>query len=141
MASEQIETVGQCAWCLQRDRQAFALVCPEHVNQWRVLLDDLQRDIQALCRAVGEFDGARPETPQVVLQICTDKAARLRALVSEQAREIERLREALLENAESTGADGKPCWCGYDTVYYQHANWCKQARAALAARGGKGGGR
>lgn len=101
MASEQIETVGQCAWCLQRDRQAFALVCPEHVNQWRVLLDDLQRDIQALCRAVGEFDGARPETPQVVLQICTDKAARLEALVSEQAREVARLRErvAALETA------------------------------------------
>lgn len=69
---------GQCAWCLQGERQAFALICPEHLNNYRTLLDDLQRDIKALCRAVGEFDGARPESPQVVLEICTERASLLR---------------------------------------------------------------
>ena len=56
----EVTVEGQCAWCLKRQRQAFALVCPEHVSDWRNTLDDLQRDIKALCRAVGEFDGARP---------------------------------------------------------------------------------
>lgn len=72
--SIEIEAKGQCAWCLQRDRQAFALICPEHVNSYRNLLDELQRDIQALCRAVGEFDGARPESPQVLINICAKRA-------------------------------------------------------------------
>ena len=62
--------------------------------------------------------------------------ARLQALLAERDAEIARLVAALLDNAESTGADGNPCWCGYDTVYHQHADWCKRARAALAARGG-----
>lgn len=100
-------------------------------------------------RAFGwrEFHGKREfwdicqrcETPMPcdVISALADRN-RLTALLAERDAEVARLREALLENAESTGADGEPCWCGYDTVYYQHADWCKRARAALAARGGEG---
>lgn len=80
VTTKTVEVRGQCAWCLQSDRQAFALLCPEHVSHWRDLLNDLQTDIQALCRAVGEFDGARPESPQIVLRICTERAAEWRRM-------------------------------------------------------------
>lgn len=78
VTTPEIEVQGHCAWCLQRDRQAFALVCPAHVSDWRQYQDDLLADIRALCRAVGEFDGARPESPSVVMRICIERAAEWR---------------------------------------------------------------
>lgn len=62
--------------------------------------------------------------------------ARLTALVSEQAREIERLREALLSDCPTVEGDrDHPCWC--DAGALNHLQDCWQRRAALAARGGE----
>ena len=83
VAVQTVGVKGQCAWCLQSDLQAFALVCPDHVSDWRNSLHEIQEDIRALCRAVGEFDGARPDSPQMVLKICTERARQQREQLAE----------------------------------------------------------
>lgn len=44
--------------------------------------DLIHEDLRGLLRALGMFDGARPESPHEVMQQAIAKAARLRAAVS-----------------------------------------------------------
>lgn len=73
---------------------------------------------------------------QMFADLTDASVRRIDALTTErdEARaRAERAEAALRANAEWTDANGQPCWCAYDTVYDQHGDWCKQARAALAA--------
>lgn len=96
----KVQVQGQCAWCLQSAQQAFALVCPQHVSDWFQRQDDILADIRALCRAVGEFDGARPESPRVVMLICIERIVEWRQRAEAAEAKIDKL-ENLLARAYS----------------------------------------
>ena len=138
MASDE-QANGQCGWCLQRERQAFALICPEHISEWRNSLDEMQRGIQVLCRAVGEFDGARPESPQMVLEICTQRVERLTAeLAAAQAREqalrrVARVSQGIIHEGLHGGRATDP---EHQEMCEMPA--CRNIRAALAGGQGEG---